>query len=95
MANKKSDLFEEDTAGVGDNSVDRKALLSYIERVENVQSEIDALSGDIKEIFAEAKSKAFDVKTMRKVIKIRQMDRDKRREEEALLDAYLNALGLL
>jgi uncharacterized protein (UPF0335 family) len=94
VAEKKPvDLFEE--PGVGDNSVDRKALLSYIERVENVQSEIDALTSDRKEIFAEAKSTGFDTKTMRKVIKIRQMDRDKRAEEEAMLDAYLNALGLL
>jgi uncharacterized protein (UPF0335 family) len=91
----KSDLFEENTAGVGDNSVDRKALLSYIERVENVQSEIDALSGDKKEIFDEAKSKGFDVKTMRKVLKIRQMDADKRREEEEMLDLYLQSLGML
>lgn len=95
MANKANDLFEEASPQIGDNSVDRKALLSYIERVENVSGEIDALTSDRKEIFAEAKSKGFDTKTMRKVIKIRQMDRDKRREEEDMLDLYLSALGLL
>lgn len=95
MAKKANDLFEEASPQIGDNSVDRKALLSYIERVENVSGEIDALTSDRKEIFAEAKSKGLDAKTMRKVIKIRQMDRDKWLEEQAQLDLYLASIGLL
>lgn len=90
-----SNLFEEAPPQIGDNSVDRKALLAYVERVENVESEIDDLKEDRKSIYEEAKSHGFDVKTMRKVVAIRKMDQAKRREAEEMLEFYLQSLGLL
>lgn len=69
-------------------------LRAFIERIENISEEIKALTDDRKEIFAEAKGTGFDVKIIRKVLAIRKMDRDKRLEEEALLDLYLGALGV-
>jgi uncharacterized protein (UPF0335 family) len=48
---------------------------------------------DQKEVFAEAKGEGYDVKTLRKVLRIRKQDRAKRQEEEAILDLYLSALG--
>ena len=49
---------------------------------------------DIKDIYTELKAAGFDVKTMRKVVKLRAMDADKRREEEELLDVYKGQLNL-
>jgi uncharacterized protein (UPF0335 family) len=49
--------------------------------------------GDMKEVFAEAKGEGFDVKILRKVIRMRKQDRAKRLEEEALIDLYLAAIG--
>ena len=47
----------------------------------------------MKEVFAEAKGEGFDTKIMRKVIRLRKMDKVKRDEEEALIDLYLSAIG--
>ena len=68
-------------------------LKSLIERVERLEEEKTALSADIKEVYAEAKGHGFDVKIMRKVVRIRKMDAAERSTEEEMLDLYLSALG--
>ena len=70
-------------------------LRSYIERVERLEEEKAALAADIREVYAEAKACGFEPKIMRQVVKIRKMDKADRDEQEALLDIYLNALGML
>ena len=69
-------------------------LRSFIERVEKLEEEKKALSDDIKDVYAEAKGNGFDVKILRKIVAMRRQDRDKRREEEEILDLYLTALGM-
>ena len=69
-------------------------LRSLVERVEHLEEEKQALSGDIREVFAEAKGAGFDTKIMRQVIKLRKMEQDDRQEQEHLLDLYKRALGL-
>lgn len=69
-------------------------LKSFIERVERLEEEKAVLAEDIKEVYAEAKASGFDVKTLRKVVSLRKMDEQKRREEEELLDLYKSAVGL-
>jgi uncharacterized protein (UPF0335 family) len=73
--------------------VDGGHLRAFIERIERLEEEKKAIADDIKEVYAEAKGNGFDVKVMRKVISLRKMDRDKRIEEETILDLYLTALG--
>ncbi|WP_292042551.1 MULTISPECIES: DUF2312 domain-containing protein [unclassified Brevundimonas] len=68
-------------------------LRSFIERLESMEDDKKALMDDMKEVFAEAKGEGYDVKTLRKVIRIRKQDKAKRQEEEAILDLYLSALG--
>lgn len=84
------------TATVGDNSgaVHPQKLRSLVERIEKMNEEIAEIREDVKTIFAEAKGAGFDTKTIRKVLKLRAMDADKRREEEAMLDLYCRALNL-
>ena len=69
-------------------------LRSLVERIERLDEERKALGNDIRDIYAEAKSNGFDVKIMRKIVSIRKQDRDKRIEEETILDLYLAALGM-
>ncbi len=69
-------------------------LVSFIERVERLEEEKAALMEDIKEIYAEAKGVGFDVKTIRKIIGLRKMDSEKRRESEELLELYKAAIGM-
>ena len=68
-------------------------LKSIIERIERLEVEKAEVSEQIKEVFAEAKGNGFDVKILRKVIRIRKQDRAKRQEEDAILDLYLSAIG--
>jgi uncharacterized protein (UPF0335 family) len=68
-------------------------LRTIIERIERLNEDKAAVLNDIKEVFAEAKGEGYDVKTLRKVIRIRTQDKAKRQEEEAILDLYLSAIG--
>lgn len=70
-------------------------LRSIIERVERLEEEKKEVADQIKEVFAEAKANGFDTKTLRKVIALRKKKPEERSEEEAMLDLYLNALGML
>ena len=68
-------------------------IRSFVERIEQIESEIQDLNDGKKEVFAEAKGEGYDVKILRKVIRIRKQDKAKRQEEDAILDLYLSALG--
>jgi uncharacterized protein (UPF0335 family) len=78
----------------GTEEVNADHLKAFIERIERLTEEAKTLADDIKDVYAEAKGNGFDTKIIRKIIKIREMDRDKRREEEEILDLYLTALGI-
>ena len=77
---------------VGGIAVDR--LRSLIERIERLEEEKKASAGDIRDIFAEAKSAGFDVKVMREILKLRKMDAADRDEKELLLETYRKALEI-
>lgn len=70
-------------------------LKSFIERVERLEEEKAAVAEDIKEVYAEAKGVGFDAKTMRKLVSLRKMDAEKRREADEILDLYKSAIGML
>jgi len=70
-------------------------IRSLVERIERLEEEKKTIAGDIKEVYAEAKANGFDTKILRKVISIRKKDRHEREEEEAILDLYMQALGML
>jgi uncharacterized protein (UPF0335 family) len=70
------------------------ALKGFIERVERLEDEKAALAADIREVYAEAKTQGFDAKIMRQVVRLRKMDKIERDEQAALLDLYLDAVGM-
>lgn len=76
-------------------TVNASHLRAFIERIERLEEEKRAIADDIKDVFAEAKGNGYDIKVMRKIISMRRQDHEKRKEEEAILDLYLNALGML
>ena len=73
----------------------RDQLRAFVERVERLEEEKAALTADLKEVYAEAKSMGFDVKTLRTIVRIRKLDANERQEAEALLDTYMIALGMI
>ena len=70
-------------------------LKAIIERIERLEEEKKATSDDIKDVYAEAKGNGFDVKALRTIVRMRKMDSDERREQEAVLETYMHALGML
>ena len=78
----------------GHNSVAADELRQFIERIEQMTVEKQALQGDISDAFAEAKGRGYDTKVMKKVIALRKRKSDDVAEEEAILDIYKSALGM-
>jgi uncharacterized protein (UPF0335 family) len=68
-------------------------LKTIVQRIERLEEEKKTIADDIKEVYAEAKANGYDIKVLRKVIAIRKRDLRERREEEAVLDLYLQAVG--
>lgn len=77
---------------MADAADDRLRLL--IERIERLEEEKKGIGEDIKDVYAEAKAVGYDAKIMRQIVRLRKMKPDDRREMEAILDTYKNALGL-
>ncbi len=75
------------------NTAAQTRLKTIIERIERLEEDKAAVATDIKEVFLEAKGEGFDVKILRKVVRLRKQDKAKRLEEEAILDLYLAAIG--
>ncbi|MBN9063903.1 MAG: DUF2312 domain-containing protein [Rhizobiales bacterium 65-9] len=69
-------------------------LKQLVERIERLEEEKKALSDDIREVYAEAKGEGFDTKALRKIVALRKKNHAERKEEEAILELYLNALGM-
>ncbi len=76
-----------------DDPVQGDQLKSIVERIERLEEEKKTIADDIKEVYAEAQGTGYDVKVLRKVVALRKRDLDERKEEEAILDLYLQAVG--
>lgn len=88
--------YEEDLAGKGHNSDSTgDEILQFVERAEQIASEKQDLSEQEKEIFKEAKSRGYDTKTIRRLIKERKKTQDQRDEEDMLFTTYAKAIGLI
>lgn len=70
-------------------------LKGFIERIERLEEEKRTISGDIKEVYAEAKANGFDTKIMRLIVRLRKKEAAEREEEQSMLDVYMAALGML
>lgn len=80
--------------GGGTDNVSAEQLRLLIERIERLEEEKRGISDDIKDVYGEAKSTGFDVKTIRHIIRLRKMEKHHRDESDALIELYRNALGL-
>lgn len=76
------------------NGIDAERLRSLIERIERLEEEKSAISSDINDVYAEAKSAGFDTKIMRSIIKLRKMNAADRDENDFLIEAYRKALDV-
>ena len=70
-------------------------LRAFIERIERLEEEKQTISDDIKDVYAEMKGQGFDTKAIRTIVRLRKKDQAERQEEEAILDLYKAALGMV
>ena len=76
-------------------NVARDQLRSFVERIERLEEEKQALASDIRDVYGEAKAMGFDTKALRQIVRERGQDVEARDEFEAILDTYRAALGML
>ncbi len=70
-------------------------LKAFVERIERLEEEKKTIADDVRDVYAEAKANGFDAKALRTVVRLRKLDADERKEQEAILETYLHALGML
>lgn len=83
----------ETLGGKGIVAADELRLL--IERAERLEEEKKAIADDIKDVLSEAKSRGYDTKAIRKILQIRKKKKEEFQEEEAILETYMAALGMI
>ena len=88
-------VAEERGEGMGGGRVAAEELKLLIERAERLEEEKKGIGDDIKDVMAEAKSRGYDTKAIRKIMAIRKKKREEYQEEEAILETYMHALGML
>lgn len=82
-------------SGVMDDPIQGDQLKSLVERIERLEEEKKETTLDIREVYAEAKGNGYDVKILRKIVARRKRDADEVKEEEAIMDLYLQSLDML
>lgn len=70
-------------------------LRTIVQRIEKLNEEKDAITADIRDVYAEAKGNGFDVKALREIVRLRKQDAADREEHELILDTYRRALGMI
>jgi uncharacterized protein (UPF0335 family) len=76
------------------NLIARDQLKAFVERIERLEEEKKTISEDIRDVYAEAKGNGYDTKALRKIVALRKKDQRERQEEEAILELYMQALGM-
>jgi len=82
------------TTMAGPAGISADQLRQIVARIERLEEEKKALAEDIKQVYAEAKGAGFDTKILRQVVRLRKMERNELQEQEALLELYLEAIGM-
>lgn len=79
---------------MAEGTVAADELRLLVERAERIHEEVKGANDDLKDVFAEAKSRGYDVKAMKACMRLRKMETHTRQEADALLETYRQALGI-
>ena len=79
---------------ISSDSVAQDQIRAFIERIERLEEEKASIAGDIKEVYGELKGRGFDAKAVRKLVMLRKKPPEERAEEDAILELYMQALGM-
>ena len=76
-------------------NVSAEELRQFVERYEQLEAEKGDISEHQKELMSEAKGRGYDTAVMKKVIALRKRRPDDIAEEEAVMEIYKSALGMV
>ena len=79
---------------MAEGSVAADELRLLVERIERLEEEKKGIADDVRDVYAEAKARGYDTKTLRAIVRLRRMETHQRQEMDALLETYRAALGL-
>jgi len=79
---------------VASTGVAADELRQFVERLERLDDDKKGIQEEFKNVFLELKSRGFDGKAVRQILKIRKMKYDERQEQDAILSLYMQALGM-
>jgi uncharacterized protein (UPF0335 family) len=82
-------------ADIAETGVAGEELKQFVERIERLEEEKKSISDDVRDVYAEAKGRGFDVKAIRSIVRLRAKEPQEREEEEAILELYKSALGMM
>lgn len=88
-------MADDRAEGMGGGQVAADELRLLIERAERLEEEKKGISDDIADVLAEAKGRGYDPKAIRKILAIRKKKKEEYQEEEAILEVYMQALGMV
>lgn len=74
-------------------TIPNSKLTAFVERVERIKEDIKIGQQDLKEVFAEAKADGYDLKVLKRLIKLRAADPAKAEELAAILELYAAEIG--
>lgn len=74
--------------------VDSQDLINTISKLEKLGEEKRELADVTKDAYNEAKSKGYDVKIIKHILKLRKKDKDTLAEEDSLIELYRGAVGI-
>ena len=73
----------------------KEQLKAFVERIERLEEEKKTIADDIRDVYAESKANGFDVKALRSIVRLRKQEATERQEQQAILETYMHALGML
>lgn len=85
MAKKKA-------AGAGHNSTG-EILKNTVARIEKLNDEKSAIGEDMKEVYSSAVAQGLDAKIIKKIVRLRAVDRETLKADNELTSLYLIAMG--
>jgi uncharacterized protein (UPF0335 family) len=87
-----SEMSEQDAVT---NNVAADELRQFVERIERLEEEKKGIADDIRDVYQELKGRGYEPRAVRRLISLRKKDPSERQEEEALLETYKTALGIV
>ena len=88
-------MTDERQEGMGGGQIAADELRLLIERAERLEEERKGIQDDTKDVMAEAKGRGYEPKAIREILKVRRKKKEEYQEEQAILEVYMQALGMI